>query len=309
LEIDYRLNPTVDNDQLDRLYAAAWPNHRSPWNFGPELVHLLVFVGAFADEELVGFVKLAWDGTTHAFLLEPTVHPRLRHRGIGRTLVQHAVDVARERGLEWVHVDYEPQLHPFYRACGFEPTPAGLIRLNRPPSETAQSSGARRAIVIFPELEKIQAVADYRKRWDPLADHIAPHLTLVFPFEDVISPDDLQRHVVEATRAIPAFSIRLSGVSGSEGEYIFVNVKRGNDVLVALHDGLYSGPLRRHLSLAHTYVPHVTIGRVVDRFRFPAALEEAARLDIDTDVAAHALSICTIAPNWSGHVEAEIPLT
>ncbi len=137
MDIDYRLNPLLENDQLDRLYAAAWPNHKSPWDFGPELAHLLAVVGAFADNELIGCVKLAWDGAVHAFLLEPTVHPRLRHRGIGRTLVQHAVDVARKRGLEWVHVDYEPQLSDFYRACGFEPTAAGLLRLDCPPAEAA----------------------------------------------------------------------------------------------------------------------------------------------------------------------------
>jgi len=40
-----------------------------------------------------------------------------------------AVRVARERGAEWLHVDFEPHLEGFYRACGFRPTEAGLIRL------------------------------------------------------------------------------------------------------------------------------------------------------------------------------------
>ncbi|MGN6700857.1 MAG: GNAT family N-acetyltransferase, partial [Thermomicrobiales bacterium] len=77
----------------------------------------------------IGFVRLAWDGSVHAFLLEPTVRPDFRRRGIGRALVARAVAVARERGLTWVHVDYEPQLRDFYQACGFRPTDAGLIRL------------------------------------------------------------------------------------------------------------------------------------------------------------------------------------
>ena len=34
-----------------------------------------------------------------------------------------------ERGAEWLHVDYEPHLAPFYTAAGFRPTEAGLIRL------------------------------------------------------------------------------------------------------------------------------------------------------------------------------------
>jgi len=128
-EIEYRVNPPVTNAELDALYAASWPNHHPPYDFRPKLERALAFVCAYAEEELIGFVRLAWDGSVHAFLLEPTVRPDFRRRGIGRSLVARAVAVARERGLEWVHVDYEPHLGEFYRKCGFTPTDAGLIRL------------------------------------------------------------------------------------------------------------------------------------------------------------------------------------
>ncbi|NEA41688.1 GNAT family N-acetyltransferase, partial [Streptomyces sp. SID11385] len=33
-------------------------------------------------------------------------------------------------GCDWLHVDYEEHLRPFYeKACGFAPTAAGLVRL------------------------------------------------------------------------------------------------------------------------------------------------------------------------------------
>jgi hypothetical protein len=33
-------------------------------------------------------------------------------------------------GCEWLHVDFETRLTPFYiEGCGFRPTPAGLIHL------------------------------------------------------------------------------------------------------------------------------------------------------------------------------------
>lgn len=129
MDIEYRVNPAVTNDELDRLYGVSWPHHQPPYDFRSELEHSLVYVCAYAGTELIGFVRLAWDGSIHAFLLEPTVHPDFRRRGIGRTLVAEAVEVARKRGMEWVHVDYEPHLHAFYQACGFRPTDAGLIRL------------------------------------------------------------------------------------------------------------------------------------------------------------------------------------
>lgn len=130
MDIEYRINPPVTNAELDHLYAASWPNHHAPYNFGPELELALAFVCAYSGEDLIGFVRVAWDGSVHAFLLEPTVHPDYRRRGIGRTLVEQGVAVARERGLEWVHVDYEPHLHKFYQSCGFISTPAGLIHLH-----------------------------------------------------------------------------------------------------------------------------------------------------------------------------------
>ena len=37
---------------------------------------------------------------------------------------------AAEAGCEWLHVDFDADLEPFYfDACGFRPTKAGLIHL------------------------------------------------------------------------------------------------------------------------------------------------------------------------------------
>ena len=41
-----------------------------------------------------------------------------------------AVDFARHRGVTWLHADYTSDLEPFYRACGFRPTTAGLMDLS-----------------------------------------------------------------------------------------------------------------------------------------------------------------------------------
>lgn len=126
--ISYRISPAVD-DALNALFQASWPGHL--WtDFQPILSHSLSYVCAFVGDALIGFVNLAWDGGIHAFLLDTTVHPNWRRRGVGRELVRRAAAVARERGVHWLHVDYEPHLETFYRDCGFTPTLAGLIRLN-----------------------------------------------------------------------------------------------------------------------------------------------------------------------------------
>jgi GNAT superfamily N-acetyltransferase len=126
-EIRYEVSPLVSNEQLNELFAAAWAGHVAS-DFAPILARSLAYICAYVGERLVGYVNLAWDGGAHAFLLDTTVHPEWQRGGIGRALVGRAVAVARSQGLQWVHVDFEPQLRGFYASCGFQPTEAGLIR-------------------------------------------------------------------------------------------------------------------------------------------------------------------------------------
>jgi GNAT superfamily N-acetyltransferase len=72
----------------------------------------------------------AWDGGAHAFSLDTMVAARMRRRGIGAGLVAVAVREARRAGCEWLHVDFEEHLRPFYLGgCRFTPSAAGLIAL------------------------------------------------------------------------------------------------------------------------------------------------------------------------------------
>jgi GNAT superfamily N-acetyltransferase len=113
--------------ELQELWRAAWG--ASPAGFQQSLNACLFHITARRDGQLAGFVKVAGDGALHAFLLDPTVHPQFRGHGVGKQLVTRAASLAAERGAEWLHVDFEPALRPFYDACGFARTEAGLMRL------------------------------------------------------------------------------------------------------------------------------------------------------------------------------------
>jgi predicted N-acetyltransferase YhbS len=130
-DIDYRISPPLGNIILNRLYTAVWPEHHER-EFQRVLERSVTYVGAFnPDDELVGFVYVAWDGGAHAFLLEPTVLPAYRNRGIGSELIRHAAREAADAGAEWLHVDYAPALARYYAASGFTPSQAGVMRLQR----------------------------------------------------------------------------------------------------------------------------------------------------------------------------------
>jgi GNAT superfamily N-acetyltransferase len=66
----------------------------------------------------------------HAFLLDTKTRGEWQRRGVGTELVGRAAQHAKAAGCEWLHVDFEPDLRPFYfDGCGFRPTDAGLIHL------------------------------------------------------------------------------------------------------------------------------------------------------------------------------------
>lgn len=126
--VEIRVDAGPSEAHFSALWQAAWDTEWTgdlPRILERSLAHLC----AYDEQDLVGYINIAWDGGAHAFLLDPMVHPAYRHRGIGSTLVRHATDLARQRGARWLHVDYEPHLDGFYKACGFRPTAAGLIAL------------------------------------------------------------------------------------------------------------------------------------------------------------------------------------
>lgn len=130
--VRYEAAFAVDDAELSSLHARAFGGSPAgavlPWRERLER-HSLTWVGAFRDGHLVGFVHAPWDGGAHAFLVDLAVDPAFQRQGIGQELVRHLREQVREAGCEWLHVDYEPHLDAFYRACGFRPIAAGLLKL------------------------------------------------------------------------------------------------------------------------------------------------------------------------------------
>lgn len=126
--IDYLVNPFPDTEALDDFWRRAW-GVPPPQNYAAVLGRTLAHVAAMDGDRLVGFINVAWDGGLHAFILDTAVEVASRRRGIASELVRRAAALARERQVQWLHVDFEPHLEGFYRACGFRPTAAGLMAL------------------------------------------------------------------------------------------------------------------------------------------------------------------------------------
>ena len=165
------------------------------------------------------------------------------------------------------------------------------------------------AVVAFPQLSAATTVEALRERYDPFAGLLAAHVTLVFPFNDEIEVLTLRRHVEGIAADAQAFEISLTSLSAQPDGYVFLEVGDGAAGCVALHDQLYAGLLARHLSSAHAYQPHITIGRLAD-----AALAAAARDEIQRELSLPilgtigTLSIFRLHDAARGEVAFDIPL-
>lgn len=130
--VEYEWRGNFENAEVNSLHAEAF-GHRvleDDWSSQVRR-YSLGWVCARRDGGLVGFVNVAWDGGVHAFILDTIVASDARREGIGKGLVASAVAGTRATGCcEWLHVDFEEDLRPFYfDACGFMPTDAGLLAL------------------------------------------------------------------------------------------------------------------------------------------------------------------------------------
>lgn len=133
----------------------------------------------------------------------------------------------------------------------------------------------KRAVILFPKFKNIEVIDNIRKKYDPLAACIAPHISIVFPFESDMQTDELTEHFNQKLKGIKKFSIQLKNFTGDFRDgYLFLNVKKGNDQIIELHDKLYSGILEKYHFKKITYCPHLTVGSLQQQAEFDNAVEE-----------------------------------
>ena len=121
-----------------------------------------------------------------------------------------------------------------------------------------------RTIMIFPEFENMEIIDEIREKYDPLAQLVRPHITLVFPFENQMSNNDIANILAERLKNIHPFELVLNGVSKQEdrfGNYLFLDVKEGNTEICTIHNILYENEFRTH-NLGLGYKPHMTVGKL-----------------------------------------------
>lgn len=121
-----------------------------------------------------------------------------------------------------------------------------------------------RTIMIFPEFKNMEIIDNIRKQYDPLAELVRPHITLVFPFESQINNAELIQILNVRLMGVKPFEIKLGGISKHEdtfGNHLFLDVLQGAEEVSYIHQVLYDNEFKE-FDIGLKYVPHMTIGKL-----------------------------------------------
>ncbi|HVO88930.1 MAG TPA: 2'-5' RNA ligase family protein, partial [Casimicrobiaceae bacterium] len=180
------------------------------------------------------------------------------------------------------------------------------MRRRRPPPRPAFP---RRALVWLLPDEAFDATVKFRLRYDPTATRIAPHVTLVFPFESTLGDVQIQAHVGKVVARWPAIPVRFEGFGHFHNDWVYRRITRGHEALLELHDRLYRGALAPFLRMDLPYEPHLTIARASMEHDVDALIATAkAALPRADEALMNALTLCRIDKDGTSHPIARVAL-
>ena len=86
----------------------------------------------------------------------------------------------------------------------------------------------------------------------------------MFPFDSDLTNEELNLYIQECLSDIHPFKIELEGFSKQKdryGNYLFLNVVQGMNIIKEIHDTLYKDKLKE-FDLGYDYIPHMTVGKL-----------------------------------------------
>lgn len=156
-----------------------------------------------------------------------------------------------------------------------------------------------RTIMIFPELEGMEIIDEIREKYDPLAHLVRPHITIVFPFENQMSNNEIIDILSVRLKNINSFEMVLSGFSKQEdryGNYLFLDIKEGIEEICAIHKILYDNEFSEH-NLGLSYKPHMTVGMLPTIEALNKAYEEVKKISRTFRALVNKISVEMIGEN------------
>jgi aralkylamine N-acetyltransferase len=135
IETDATLTP----EEVNAAYAwVEWPR-REAWRIEAVSRTSCWFAAREENEVLVGVARLLDDGGLHAALWDVIVRPDRQGRGIGRQLVEAALDRCHHDGRRLIALVSTPSAVGFFRAMGFTTESHGHVAMYLRPHRATQA--------------------------------------------------------------------------------------------------------------------------------------------------------------------------
>lgn len=170
-----------------------------------------------------------------------------------------------------------------------------------------------RCIMIFPEFSNIEIINSIRDKYDPLAKHVRPHITLVFPFQSDIGSTELREHLEKVLASVKPFHITLQGISAvqSFGYYLFLNIINGKEEIIDLNKRLYTDllePICPPWLKNGGFTPHMTLGKLATEEEHKAAALAVKGINDIFETSVTKISVEIIDESEDSIIEMEIGL-
>jgi len=114
-----------DPAMFKHLYdSTGWgPQDRDAAFYAQALRGSWYCVGAYENDELVGFGRIISDGKLHAFITEMIVHPAFQGLGIGKTMLDRLLTLCHAQGISDIQLFSAFGKSEFYARQGFAERP------------------------------------------------------------------------------------------------------------------------------------------------------------------------------------------
>ncbi|MBZ9689317.1 2'-5' RNA ligase family protein [Clostridium estertheticum] len=171
----------------------------------------------------------------------------------------------------------------------------------------------KRCIMIFLRFDNGQIIDSVRERYDPLENHVKPHITLVFPFDSGIETSELKDHISTVLYKSSPFEVILNGITPTNafGKYLFLNIQKGGNEIIEMHKRLYTGILQDYYPewlKGKVFLPHMTVGNFDNEEDFIVAINETRNIIDSFKTTVNEISVEIIDENEDSIIELNIPL-
>ncbi|CCJ66022.1 GNAT family N-acetyltransferase [Leuconostoc falkenbergense] len=127
--INYQINQTIAKTDLIKLYnSVGWFAYtKTRVNLMAAVTNSLMVVSAWADNQLVGLVRVVGDGQTIIFIQDILVDPKFQNQHTGTELMNRVLSQYSAVRQKVLLTEEAPDVRHFYEKFGFKSADQGTL--------------------------------------------------------------------------------------------------------------------------------------------------------------------------------------